>query len=94
MKVQLWEADFVPSLIPDFISNHITVDYDFMKSRDVYLFSLDHNHKVFSKCKNEVSKKKLARTLMLKLGFVNLSYITTSEMPDEWWDCPCHSDHN
>jgi len=94
MQVQTWTAEVVPSLVPEFVSKHITVDFDPIKRKEVYIFSVDNNHKLFANCKTDINKRAKAKKLMLELGFSKLEYLSTDDMPDEWWNCECHTDLN
>lgn len=70
MKIQLWVADFVPAMVPEWVDSHITIDYDIFTNRRIYIFEVNVNHIFFSKIKYP---EKRARQTLKKLGFVKPS---------------------
>ncbi len=78
MIVQLWTADFVPPLIPDFVDKHITVDLNPFTGKDEYIFEINPNHSRFSKIKNV---QKAVIPILKQHGFKRPKHFFTGEKP-------------
>jgi hypothetical protein len=76
MRIQLWYAEFVPALVPDWIDSHITVEYDVCLRKDIYIFQVDINHNFFSRTK--YPDRKVRQTLK-KLGFIKPQFIVCGQ---------------
>jgi hypothetical protein len=78
MIVQLWTADYVPSIVPDFVDKHITVDFNPFTQKDEYIFEINPNHPVFAKTKNV---QKAVMPWLRQLGFKRPKHFYTGEKP-------------
>lgn len=66
MKTQLWIADCIPEMIPDWVNPSITVDFDSNYKR-YYIFEIDPDDEIFSRCKTPDNK---ATRILKVCGFV------------------------
>lgn len=78
MIVQLWTADFVPPLVPDFVDKHITVDLNPFTGKDEYIFEINPNHAAFAKVKNV---QKAVIPFLKGCGFKRPKHFYTGEKP-------------
>ena len=74
MLTQVWTAKHVPSLIPDFVDPHITVEDD-----GSFIFEVNPSHETF---KNSKDVKKAVRTFLRAGGFTGINLIYEGDKPD------------
>jgi hypothetical protein len=67
MKTQIWIADFVPELVPEWVSPFQTVDYDKYGKR-YFIFEIDVDAEVFVRCKTPDKK---AMSIMKVCGIIH-----------------------
>jgi hypothetical protein len=51
-RIQLYDCKFVPSLIPEFVDSHITVDMD-LHGNESYIIEVDPTHPVIQQAQRK-----------------------------------------
>jgi hypothetical protein len=74
--VELYYCDSVPSLVPEFVDPHITVDEQ--RGKEVYLIEVDPNHPDALKVRDS---GKTIKQVLGSMGFVKATHYYTGERP-------------